>query len=167
MSEVYPVKPGDWVAYRGNDRRFGRVKDVMIDRDETVIHVVLYQHTGEKIGRESPIEGGPRSFEPCCSYTSWYRIDKPDFPVTLKWIDNGDGTRTARYYSGPQLPDRKWVRPVRRQSGMANLDLKSEIAALLRAAQELRDAARRLKVPELVDRAIILEREAASLRKAL
>jgi hypothetical protein len=169
---VYPVKPGDWVAHRYNDTRFGRIKDVMIDRGETLVHIVLYSHSGEKIGRESAILGGPRTYEPCCDYSNWHRIDKPDFPVSLKWIDNGDGTMTPRYRSGPALPDRKWIRPVRKPRALPIIHIQdnnqdTEIAALKRAAQELRDAAKAFGVPQLLERAQQLEREAESLGKAL
>lgn len=175
-AEVFPVKPGDWVAHRTNFRRFGIVKDVLIDRGEMLIHVVLYDENGTKIGRESPLCGGPRTFEPCCPYESWHRIDRPDFPVTLRWVDIGDGTRQARYYSGPALLDRKWIRPTPKLKvvpAAPNLNLGLEVAALLRAAQELRSAAK-LSMPEskmvaiyrnfLIERAETLEKEAERLR---
>jgi len=168
-ARTYPVKPGDWVASRHDPSCVARVRDVGFDpvAQEAVVDLVLYARDGRKIGRESPVMGGPRSYEPACSYSNWRRISKPGFPLSLEWVDNGDGTRHAGYASGNTLPDREWRRPqaalpAARPTHMArpNYDPESEAAGRRLAAQELREAARLHGVPSLADKAEELEREA-------
>lgn len=166
-----PVKPGDWVARKGDPSRVARVKAVEYDRhaNEVIVDLVLYARDGKKTGRESPAMGGPRTYEPSCSYSSWERVEKPEFPLTLKWMPNGDGTSSGGY-SGPKtLPDREWVRPAGLRAPTAakartsDFDPETEASARRMAAQELRDVARKHGLAELTERAERLEEEAEAI----
>lgn len=170
---VYPVKPGDWVAAKYDSSYVAKVRGVEFDSmaGEMIVDLVIYGRDGRKIGRESPALGGPRTYEPACSYSNWQRIEPPDFPLSLEWIENGDGTMTAGYTPGTPLPDREWRRPRRaspasrsKPATKPNYDPESEAAGRRLAAQELRDVARKHDVPALIDRAAQLEREADAIR---
>ena len=50
-------------------------------QDDHLANVVLYSPEGQRIGRSSPAEGGPKTFEPACDMTHWGRIREPDFPL--------------------------------------------------------------------------------------
>lgn len=169
---TFPVKPGDWVASRHDPSKVARVRAVDFDpaEAETIVDLVLYARDGRKVGRESPAFGGPRSYEPACSYSNWRRIAKPEFPLSLRWRNNEDGTRTAGYASGEPLPDREWRKPLQSVpvlpaslAAKPNHDPESEAAGLRLAAQELRDAARKHGVGALAEKADELEREAEAL----
>lgn len=73
---------GGWVAEAdachgmGFRPRIARVKHIY---DDGSLDLVLYSHTGERIGRETPAMGGPTSFEPYCSAENWEPIEKPEF----------------------------------------------------------------------------------------
>lgn len=167
-----PVKPGDWVASHNNAGYVAKVKNVVRYKDEVLVDLILFSRTGERIGRESPAMGGPRTYEPSCDYANWHRISKPEFPITLKWIPTEDGRVTGAYHHGAQqLPDRAWVRPMPRAAGgiakTSNFNPEMEAAALRRAAQEMRDAARNPSGPSLTERAANLEQQAANLRTSM
>ncbi len=110
--ETWPVKPGDWVVSDGDE--IAMVKSVHWD-NEVLVDLYIYSRDGNKVGRTSPIEGGPRTFEPACAYRFWRRIEAPRFPIAMVWIDNGNGRRSAGYDFGPTLPPREWKRPKRRR----------------------------------------------------
>lgn len=59
----------------------GKIKEVYWDRtgNEWVMNVVLYKEDGTHLGRVSPKQGGPSSFEPCVPCEDWQVIDEPDF----------------------------------------------------------------------------------------
>jgi hypothetical protein len=166
--EVFPVKPGDWLVNEGE--RVAQVKAVYQFDGEILVDLYLYNNYGEKTGRESPILGGPRTYEPCCPFVDWSRIAKPEFPITLKAIPIGDGKFTYRYYAGERLPNRAWIKPVRkakvaRPLTMRNFDPELEARSRVLAAQMLRDAARKHNTPALLAEAERLEAEAKSLRQ--
>ena len=82
------IEPGAWVASFLNDPRaderppIGLVKEVNEDPfgiSETTIDIIRYDQTGGKLGRVSPAEGGPTSFEPCCPIELWEPIEEPNF----------------------------------------------------------------------------------------
>lgn len=160
----FPVKPGDWVA--DTSERVAKVKDVWRDQGNILVNLILFNNDGIKTGRESPILDGPRTFEPACPYADWHRIPKPSFPITLQWVPNGTGKLIAKHYAGDPLPNREWTPPKRKvKPSYRNFDPDIESKARLIAAQEMRDMARQLGVPALIDRAVALENEAAFLKK--
>lgn len=111
----YPFKPGDWVAGIGDHRRLAKVKDVSRDEGGAVLlDLWLYRLDGTRIGRETPALGGPRTFEPCCDAAGWERIARPDFPISVKWVESETTGRVARYHAGPALPPANWTRPAPR-----------------------------------------------------
>lgn len=108
---LHPYKPGDWVMTTSG--RVAKVRSVDYVGKELTLDLVIYSKDGEKIGRESPAMGGPRSYEPCCSPDGWERCRKPDFPLSPKWVTQPDGSRTAMYWS-ERLPPANWKRPAKR-----------------------------------------------------
>lgn len=76
----HDMPQGTWVArfddYREERPMMGRVKRA---HDNGTLDIVLYEHTGNRIGRESPAFDGPRGFEPCCPAEFWEPIEAPDF----------------------------------------------------------------------------------------
>ncbi len=144
-----PVRRNDWVS--DGQGRVAMVRDVHRARDGVFVDLWLYDHHGNRTGRESPACGGPRTFEPWCDWQGWHRIGEPTFPVPLRWVTDGDGRRTARRVAGARLPDRAWAKPVRVAPAavravvvQANLDPVGEALAMRIAAQRMRDVARRL-----------------------
>jgi hypothetical protein len=85
------MKSGDWIARKWNEESFwgeapsiGKLKgDPYPDptTGETLGNVVLYNHEGKRIGRESDPCGGPTAFEPSCNLDDWVRIAPPSFPL--------------------------------------------------------------------------------------
>jgi hypothetical protein len=140
-----PVRGGDWVMNKSN-HRVAQVRSCYRDWSdgEVLVDLILYRWDGDKTGRESPIEGGPRSFEPCCSYANWERIEKPEFPMVPKWVDQPDGSRVARYWSSPR-PDGAYKRRKRRVQMVHSLKNTPDDGldrALRLAAEELRETVR-------------------------
>lgn len=121
-AKPHPFKPGDWAMDALNPSRVAQVKAVDWHQDEALVDLVLYSKNGDKVGRESPACGGPRSFEPSCPATDWVRIRKPDFPLELKWLDNGDGTRSAGYEEGAKLPPANYIPRKRKAASIAHQD---------------------------------------------
>lgn len=80
-----PFAAGNWVAEAPEfDRpKIAKVKDIYFDRiaNEWVADLILYSAGGDRIGRESPACGGPRTFEPCVPVATWRAIKKPSFPL--------------------------------------------------------------------------------------
>lgn len=108
MIEVFPFAPRDWVADASG--RVAKVRSVYEGSpDEVLLDLTLYSDRGDKIGRESPPCGGPRTFEPACSAEFWHRISKPVFPIPFKWVPNEQGTSfVAKRVAGEKLPPAKW-----------------------------------------------------------
>lgn len=87
----YGIGVGDWVARRPGaaSHYVGRVRAAYREPGvpqgqpaARLLDIVLYDwRTGDKIGRESPAEGGPRHFEPACDAQHWRRIYPPTFPL--------------------------------------------------------------------------------------
>lgn len=72
-----------WIAEVDRDRpQIGRIKGESWKDDwDHCANVVLYAPDGKRLGRVSPPEGGPITFEPACSMEGWRPIKKPDFPL--------------------------------------------------------------------------------------
>ena len=109
---IFPVRPRDWVM---SSFRVAQVKAVYEYQGELLADLILLSRTGERIGRESPIEGGPRTFEPMCSLEGWERCREPSFPMTVHWVDQPDGSCVAQYWS-ERLPSANYRKPKRRSS---------------------------------------------------
>lgn len=81
---------GAWVAqwaYDGDSRPLiGQILDVYGDESSggVLLDVALYAPDGERIGRISPAEGGPTTFEPACAAARWALIEKPEFGELVK-----------------------------------------------------------------------------------
>ena len=65
----------DWIT---NWQEIGRIKHI---HDDGSLDIVIYSREGKKIGRTSPIRGGPSGFEPCCNPDVWVVIEEPYFPL--------------------------------------------------------------------------------------
>lgn len=111
-AQTFPVKPGDWVS--DGTGRIAKVRSVDRDEHGIMVDLYLYARNGEKIGRSSPVMGGPKTFEPACSWDGWYRIEEPSFPLRLEWQQKPNGTRCAEWSVGEKLPERQWVKPRRK-----------------------------------------------------
>lgn len=170
VDEVYPCKPGDWLVSKSNAQRVAKVKAVYadsLDRGRVVVDLYLYSVRGDRIPRASPVEGGPRTFEPACDYDNWHRIEEPAWPISLVWKTDGEGRRVADWSGNERpLPDIRWSprkrrpRQARMPRVVANLDAELEARARRMAAEILRDKARDLTIPVLKEEAEKLEREA-------
>lgn len=122
MSEPLPFKPGDWVASRGDHDRIARVRSVYRLDGEVCLDLVMYSPKGDRIGRESPALGGPRTFEPCCASDHWDRISDPRFPIPMMWVPDGDGRKVLRRVAGKVLPPAEYVPKPRKSSYRAKSD---------------------------------------------
>lgn len=192
---ILPIAQGDWVAENRDGLgqiRVGRVRYAWFDGDEVLMNLVIFSMDGDKIGRDSPHMGGPRSFEPCIPFDDrWVRIEAPDFPILARPVDrpcpDKPGWVTKDYTYGPIPGDSGgWKAKANRtravkQSGdrprksrqikiihvpqpSNGLDL--EIAGLRRSAQEMRDLARDVggdAATRMIAKAEALEKEAAVL----
>lgn len=76
------LSKGDWVVDTDDDFTplFGKVKEVWSDGS---IDVVVYTPHGERVGRRSPPEGGPTSYEPCLTASRFALIEEPAFPLKV------------------------------------------------------------------------------------
>jgi hypothetical protein len=165
-----PVKPGDWVESKYGCK-VATVKDVYRESaDVVLVDLFIYDRDGNKVGRESPVLGGPRKFEPALDWKDWKRIERPSFPIVLRNIPVGNGKVTIGYASlAKVLPDREWVRPKKRRlvsvPGVvtSNEDYEIEASRLRRAAEALRDASKKHGVAALIQDAEALEAEAEKL----
>lgn len=191
---IYPVVQGDWVAEVGDGQIIvARVRQTYGGEggEEVLMDLVYYDTKGVKIGRQSPAEGGPKTFEPAVPFDErWTRIEPPQFPLKqeVSWtpseVDPSKKVgRYTYYHDGRQAARVKPVRTtVRKQSrdysrrpnvvfvpAEPSNNIEMEIAGLKRSAQELRDAARLLSPllggDVLRDRAVRLEDEAAALQE--
>lgn len=105
MSEQpYPFKPGDWVV--DDCERVAKVKGVSRYRGDVYLDLYIYSDRGERIGRQSPAMGGPRTFEPGCSAKGWSRLaGEPEWPITVKAIPDGKGKVTLSKWAGQRNPN--------------------------------------------------------------
>lgn len=174
-----PVKAGDWLG-RFSSTGFldsvAKVKTVYRDEspghEQVLVDLWIYDFQGKRLGRTSPPMGGPRTYEPACSLSGWTRISPPAFPICLKWVKQADGTFVAGH-SGPKpVPfGASKVRPPtpKTAASVTPNEPQMDAPALRRAAQELRDVAR--KHPSVADalvaRAVVMETEAADLMKGM
>lgn len=113
-----PFKPSDWVSDDAD--RIARVRSVYeASPGEILLDLVIFDRDGNRLGRVSPVMGGPRTFEPACSSERWHRVKKPTFPLQLQWV--GEGTRRrARFWAGDRLPPTDWT-PRKRRARMQPL----------------------------------------------
>ena len=87
------VKKGDWLVdddtlpsafsvYSPKQFQIGRaVSDEYELLGEFLIDICLYRWDGKKVGRNSPSEGGPQTYEPACDVRHWRQIKEPVFPI--------------------------------------------------------------------------------------
>lgn len=85
---IMRLQKGDWVMSVSNpyNPSIAKVKDAYADpvfEGQELVDLVLYSHTGEKIGRSSPALGGPKGFEPACDASLWTRIKPPNFDILV------------------------------------------------------------------------------------
>jgi hypothetical protein len=150
-----PVAAGDWVAtIDGLTFEIGKVKSSYRFEGQVLIDLVLYDVAGNRVGRTSPAMGGPRTFEPAMLYTGVFRrIEPPRFPIARtmrgKPTDRA-GWNQIVYDHHPSVVDKAERRTALKRSRPSNggrrpsdYDPELERAALRRAAQEMRDLARR------------------------
>lgn len=175
---VLPIARGDWVAeVRDGMINFGHVTDAYWDQEPggaVLMDIVIYATSGEKIGRHSLAMGGPTRKEPAVPFDdTWTRCKKPNFPLVMKWVDTGRGTRT------PSFQESYTRRPVRTKAverrvkaapaaptAAPNFDPELEARALRIAAESLRDIARTLNgaaADSLREQAVAKESEANRL----
>ncbi|AXQ69301.1 hypothetical protein HOU02_gp424 [Caulobacter phage CcrBL9] len=188
---ILPVVQGDWVAENHDGRIVvGRIRQSYECGDEVLMDVVYYDPDGVKVGRSSPDEGGPKTFEPAVPFDDrWTRIEAPAFPLKRESMlipseTPGRSTLVYTYYHGGYgAAKRKAIRTKKRKQSRdyarrpsvvfipkdPSNEVDIEIAALRRSAQELRDVARNLvNTPghtTLIDKARKLEAEAAALAR--
>jgi hypothetical protein len=76
------LKAGQWVMAHDDTVApiFGKVKQVWSDG---TLDLIVYTPNGERIGRRSPPEGGPKSYEPCLTASRFVQIEEPDFPLKV------------------------------------------------------------------------------------
>jgi hypothetical protein len=121
---VLPIVQGDWVYRPGGAFEVARVRQAYWDGGKVYADLVPYSLDGESIGRQSPIEGGPKAFEPFCLITDngWIRIERPRFPLRPAVIGRsiGDGRRvmemTVLYDGFGGAAEKPLRTKVRRQS---------------------------------------------------
>jgi hypothetical protein len=183
-----PFKKGDWVESKHGNLQVGIVQDCYWSSgagygpDVVQVDICLYDYKGKKVGRASPAQGGPRTYEPCLLASDWKRIEKPIFPIVICSIPSEDGTRVTLDYAtmSEALPDREHIRvapkralklsPVKTTSPNG-FNLEAEILGKRLAAEKLRDTAHKLfrDNPEvkatMIAEAEKLEREADILAK--
>jgi hypothetical protein len=101
--EPYPFKPGDWVVDQGE--RVAKVKGVSRFNGDVYLDLYIYANDGQRIGRQSPAMGGPKTYEPCCSAEGWSRLERePDWPIKVQWVPDGSGRVTMQRWAGNRNP---------------------------------------------------------------
>lgn len=182
LEPVLPVIKGDWVETVGETHpRVARVVESFWNVEPNgarvcMVNLSIYAHSGQRIGRESPAEGGPTAYEPWIRYTGeWQRVKKPSFPVSLAWMPEGeDGLKVARYVTNAERIGDRLVAPrkVARSGGRvipkpagSDYDPELEVRTRRMAAQELRDINRATPMAALVEKAERLEAEASRIAR--
>ena len=172
--ESLPLRGGCWVMQgTGTGIRVAKVKACYRMGGEILLDLWMYARDGERLGRTSPVCGGPRSFEPACAFEGWVRIEEPAFPPRPAWVPTGDGEARTMGYSGTKvipfgrfLPRKPAARQAAPKARHSDYDPQLEASSRRLAAQELRDLARTMP-PEAADglkaRATELEAEADAL----
>jgi hypothetical protein len=173
--DVPPLASVDWVAYQhGSPPDIGRVVRCYKVYDNTFcMDLKLFSLKGTLLGRTSPAEGGPKSYEPALPVAGWVRIKKPAFPTNLQWIPKEDdpeilvagfggfkviGFRTTAVVTS---------RPVALGNIKTDFDPRLEAASRRMAAQTLRDVNRKTPNQALIDEAVRLEKEAETFEPKL
>lgn len=118
-SEPLPFRPKDWVDCGSGS--VGQVKRVYRCSGEVLLDVVLYDRKGNRLGRRSPAEGGPRGFEPACPAEQFRRIAEPSFPLQLRWVPTDHGSKVAEWHAGKPLPPANWTPPKPRAGSAARV----------------------------------------------
>lgn len=177
-----PYSKGDWLETTGDSQlQIARVREAYWARNsdgEVKLYgdLWLYNYNGDRIGRDSPAMGGPRTYEPFCDLSEYQRIAEPEFPIGLHAHDTSETSYTFRYMTkakvlGPRKPRKKAV-PARVVSKVVvvesdnGFDPQAEARALKIAAENLRDTARALPAEAralVIEKAEGLERQAAAL----
>lgn len=140
--EVFPFAPRDWVS--DSSDRIAQVKAVYEgDPGEVLLDLVYYDRSGERLGRVSPPEGGPRTFEPACSAEGWERVSEPYFPIQLRGVPSGDGRSVLRFWAGERLPPAKWRRrPAKMRSATQNNRYRAALEEIAAGHNDARARAR-------------------------
>lgn len=175
-----PVVKGDWVESREYHPRVGKVVDSYWTTGPDgvpacMVDIAVFALSGNRVGRESPAEGGPKTYEPWLAYSDWFRIAKPVFPLKVTWSDEagttggpegrfvtdatrvGDRVRSLRQRVKSYAP-RRLPKPAN-----SDYDPELEIRTRRMAAQQLRDINRLTPLPSLLEKAEALEAEAAAI----
>lgn len=92
LNTAAPFRKGEWVAETGcGQPAFGKVRECFfcqIDK-KWCFNLVLYSLNGDKIGRMSPSNGDPSTFEPGCPCDRYAKIKQPLFPIKRdSWSGN-------------------------------------------------------------------------------
>lgn len=140
-----PFKPGDSVV--DSSERVAKVKRVYWDGDEVFFDLYIYSDKGERLGRTSPICGGPRTYEPCCSAVHWSRLEgEPNWPVRVKAVPSGTGRVALVKWAGARNPKPANYVPRKRAGGSFRLPPDDKFRkALEDIANGHNDARRRAK----------------------
>lgn len=142
----FPFQPRDWVS--DSSDRVALVRAVYeVTPGEVLLDLVIYNHLGGLVGRTTPACGGPRNFEPACPAEGWERIEKPRFPIGLKWISGPDGRAVARMWAGDRLPPANWTPPRRRAApahSLQDADLRAALRLIAEGHNDPRELARRV-----------------------
>lgn len=120
LNTMLPFKPGDWVV--DSSERVALVKSVYRDGSEVFFDLYIYSDNGERLGRTSPVLGGPRAYEPYCSTAHWSRLEgQPDWPIRVKSIPTGDGRVTLARWAGNRNPKPANYIPRKRRGGSVRI----------------------------------------------
>jgi hypothetical protein len=173
-----PVKSGDWVVSVHDPSRVAKVRAAYSFGGEILVDLYIYDRDGNRLGRTSPSMGGPRKFEPACTYKgAWRRISEPEFPIRVESVPDPDRPgwfRLIPYVKAERLEDRRLheQKPYRpklpspsKLPSRSNEDDEVVASRLRYAAQELRDSVKNAGLEgqaaqSLLKRAQELEEEA-------
>jgi len=143
FAKAMPIRGNGWVQNLTGD--VAQIRSVYRDTEsgEVLMDLWMYSHKGDKLGRVSPVEGGPRTFEPAVTYDDyWFRIHPPIFPLKLRRQEDGTyDYQQQRILDGAYLP-----RPPRVEAAvhtLKNVDEANIATSHRMAAQELRETIRR------------------------
>ena len=140
-----------------------------------LIDLVLYDWRGNKIGRTSMHEGGPRSFEPALPLEDFERIYRPSFPIDVALVWKPDPKNPNRRIGRSGYRESIRFAPVRERlrkrsvpARLAKTNIREylDASALRLAAQTIRDTARTVVGDvrdSLLEQAVRIEKEAAAL----
>lgn len=146
VDDTLPLRGGCWVMRgSGTSIEIAKVKACYRLQEEVLLDLWMYSREGDKIGRTSPVEGGPRSFEPACALEGWVRIVAPDFPLEMAWVPSEkEGWSTPGFKGTKVIPFGAFKPRRKKEKALAipsstDYDPALEVYARRMAAQEMRD----------------------------